>query len=97
MSNDMAVGTAPETALVGPIHALFPLFYPRNPPSLIKGHSFLEYGGRWLAKKGHVIRDDGLRRVITLFSSFHGLSVSFPTPFSLTWVCTLHAIVENGD
>ena len=34
---------------------------------MITGRFFLENGNRWLAKKRHVLRDDGLRRLITPF------------------------------
>ena len=40
------------------------------------GRSFLENDGRWLAEKRHVIRDDGLRRVIiTVFTVSWSVSI----------------------
>ena len=60
-----------------------PLFDPRNPSSLITGRFFLENGGRWLAKKRHVIRDDGLRRLITpVFTVSWSFSVISDAVFS---------------
>ena len=52
------------------------LFCRRNPLSLITGRFFLENDGRWLAGKRHVIRDDGLRRVIlTVFTVSWSVSI----------------------
>ena len=81
-----SVGNGTKRLQNGSIRAVFPLFCRRNPSSLITEHFFLENDGRWLAEKRHVIRDGGLRRPIAPFLPFHGLFVSFPTPFSLTWV-----------
>ena len=64
MASDTVVGNGTKRLHNGSIHAVFPLFCPRNPSSLITGRFFLENDGRWLAEKRHVIRDDGLRRVI---------------------------------
>ena len=59
-----SVGNGTKRLQNGSIHAVFPLFCPRNPSSLITGRFFLENDSRWLVEKRHVIRDDGLRRVI---------------------------------
>ena len=64
MASDTVVGNGTKRLQNGSIHAVFPLFCPRYPSSLITGRFFLENDSRWLAEKRHVIRNDGLRRVI---------------------------------
>ena len=61
-----SVGNGTKRLQSGSIHAVFPLFCRRNPSSHITGRFFLENDGRWPAEKRHVIRDDGLRRVIIM-------------------------------
>ena len=71
-----SVGNGTKRLQNGSIHAVFPLICRRNPSSLITGRFFLENDGRWLAEKRHVIRDDGLRRVIiTVFTVSWSVSI----------------------
>ena len=71
------------------IHAVFPLFRRRNPSSLITGRFFLENDGRWLADKRHVIRYDGLRRVIiTVFIVSWSVSIVSDAVFFDLGSCT---------
>ena len=66
----------------GLIRALSFLFSLLNPSSLITGRFSLEDGRRSLEEKRHVIKNDGLRRVITPSSPFHSLlKVSFRRRF----------------
>ena len=73
MASDTVVGTASETARKGYKTAQFIQYFPyfgaviRHP--WLRNVFFLENDGRWLAGKRHVIRDDGLRRlIITVFT-----------------------------
>ena len=76
-----SVGNGTKRLQNGSIHAVFPLFYRRNPSSLITGRFFQQNDCRWLAEKRHVIRDNGLRRVIR----DNGLRRVIITVFTVSW------------